>query len=70
MDNLIASKEMQVERKHLLIEFRENDRGRFLRIVETVAGRRNAVIVPSTGLDQFANAVADVLTLASKGAAV
>ena len=66
MDNIIASKEMQVERKHLLIEYRENDRGRFLRITETAHGRRNAIIVPSTGLDEFALAVADVLTVADK----
>ena len=69
MDNVIASKEMQIERKHLLIEFRENPRGRFLRITETAAGRRNAIIVPSTGLDEFANALADVLTIAGKTAA-
>jgi hypothetical protein len=28
MENVIASKEVQVERKHLSIEFRENERGR------------------------------------------
>ncbi len=66
MDHIIASKEIQVERKHLLIEFRENERGRFLRITETAHGRRNAIIVPSTGIDVFANGVAEVLTLANK----
>ncbi|MEA3187439.1 MAG: hypothetical protein QOD99_1269 [Chthoniobacter sp.] len=70
MEQIIASKEMQVERKHLLIEYRENERGRFLRITETAAGRRNAVIVPSTGLDEFAHALADVLTTANKTAPV
>ncbi len=66
MENIIASKEVQVERKHLLIEFRENDRGRYMRITETVNGRRNSIIVPSTGLNEFANALAEVLTLANK----
>lgn len=66
MENIIASKEVQVERKHLLIEFRENDRGRFLRITETAHGRRNSIIVPSTGLDEFASAIAEVLTASAK----
>ena len=51
MDNIIAAKELQIERKHFYIEFRENDRGRFLRITEEAHGRRNTIIVPSTGLD-------------------
>jgi hypothetical protein len=34
MENVIASRSLQVERKTLTIEFRENDRGRFLRITE------------------------------------
>ena len=53
MDTTIATQELQVERKHLIIEFRENERGRFLRITEDAHGRRNAIIVPSTGLDEF-----------------
>ena len=66
MENVIASKEVQVERKHLSIEFRENDRGRFLRITETAHGHRNAVIIPSTGLADFTSALATVLNLANK----
>ena len=41
MDNIIAAQELQVERKHFYIEFRENERGRFLRITEEAHGRRN-----------------------------
>lgn len=48
MDNIIAAQELQIERKHFYIEFRENDRGRFLRITEEAHGRRNTIIVPST----------------------
>ena len=66
MENVIASKEVQVERKHLSIEFRENERGRFLRITETAHGHRNAVIIPSTGLADFTSALAAVLNLANK----
>ena len=68
MENVIAVKEVQVERKHLSIEFRENERGRFLRITETAHGRRNAVIIPSTGLADFTSALASVLNMANKAA--
>lgn len=53
MDTVIATKELQVERKRFYIEFRENARGRFLRITEEAHGRRNTIIVPSTGLTEF-----------------
>jgi len=66
MENVIASREVQVERKHLSIEFRENERGRFLRITEAHHGRRNVVIIPSTGLADFTSALAAVLNLANK----
>ena len=61
MDNIIASKEIQVERKHLVIEYRENSQGRFLRITEEAHGRRNTVIVPSPGLPDFLSSIASVL---------
>ncbi|HEY2104013.1 MAG TPA: DNA-binding protein [Chthoniobacterales bacterium] len=61
MDNIIEAKELQIERKHFYVEFRENDRGRFLRITEEAHGRRNTIIVPSTGLEEFNAAIDDVL---------
>ncbi len=60
MDTVIASKELQVERKRFVIELRENPRGRFLRITEDSHGRRNTVIVPSTGLNEFMAAADEV----------
>jgi len=64
MDNIIESRELQVERKHFFIEYRENDRGRFLRITEEAHGRRNTVIIPSTGLKEFERMMTDVLASA------
>jgi hypothetical protein len=61
MDHIIEAKEVQIERKHFYVEFRENDRGKFLRITEEAHGRRNTIIVPSTGLDEFTAAIEDVL---------
>lgn len=65
MDQVIASRELQIERKHFCIEFRENERGRFLRITEEAHGRRNTVIVPSTGLNEFMQAADEVCTAAN-----
>ena len=62
MDNIIEAKELQIERKHFYVELRENDRGRFLRITEEAHGRRNSIIVPSTGVDEFTAIIAEVLT--------
>ena len=70
MDNTIASKEIQVERKHLVIEYRENSQGRFLRITEEAHGRRNTVIVPSTGLAEFLNGITEVLGQAEEASPV
>lgn len=69
MENVIASKEVEVERKRFVIEFRENDRGRFLRITEESHGRRNTIIVPSTGLNDFMAAADAVCTAANESPA-
>jgi hypothetical protein len=61
MENIIESRDLQVERKHFFIEFRENERGRFLRITEEAHGRRNTVIIPSTGLEEFGILLNEVL---------
>lgn len=62
MDNIIEARELQIERKHFYVELRENERGRFLRITEEAHGRRNSIIVPSTGVDEFTATISEVLT--------
>ena len=62
MDNIIEARELQIERKHFYVELRQNDRGRFLRITEEAHGRRNSIIVPSTGVEEFTATIAEVLT--------
>ena len=66
MDNVIITRELQVERKHFYIEFRENERGRFMRITEEAHGRRNTIIIPSTGLDEFMSAAGEVIQSADR----
>jgi hypothetical protein len=69
MDNLIETRELQIERKHFHVEFRENDRGKFLRITEEAHGRRNTIIVPSTGIDEFTAAIGAVIEGAERAPA-
>jgi hypothetical protein len=64
MDTILESREIQIERKHFFIEYRENERGRFLRITEEAHGRRNTVIIPSTGIEEFERALDEVLSAA------
>ncbi len=61
MDKIIEAREVQIESKHFHVEFRENDRGKFLRITEEAHGRRNIIIVPSTGVNDFTAAIGEVL---------
>lgn len=60
-EDIILSREFGAERKHFILEYRENDRGTFLRITEEARGKRNCVIIPSTGIDDFRDALDDLL---------
>jgi hypothetical protein len=64
MDNIIASKQLMIERKRLIVELCSNARGQFLRITEFAHGHRNAIIVPSPGLPEFTAAIKEVLSQA------
>jgi hypothetical protein len=66
MDNVVATREVQVERKHFYIEYRENERGRFMRITEEAHGRRNTIIIPSTGLEEFMTTAGEVIQSADR----
>ncbi|HYR22619.1 MAG TPA: DNA-binding protein [Chthoniobacterales bacterium] len=69
MDNLIEARDLQIERKRFHVEFRENDRGKFLRITEEAHGRRNTIIIPSTGVDEFTSAIDEVIEHADRAPA-
>jgi hypothetical protein len=55
------SDRIQVERKQFFFDLKENPRGRFLRITEDVGGRRDTIIIPSTGLQEFMDAISRVI---------
>jgi len=52
-EDLIKTEKVQIERKTFIFSLKENPRGRFLRITEDVGGRRDTIIVPATGLEDF-----------------
>jgi len=53
VEDTIRTEKVQIERKTFVFTLKENPRGRFLRITEDVNGRRDAIIVPATGLEDF-----------------
>ena len=53
VEDTLRSDKVQIERKTFLFTLKENPRGRFLRITEDVGGRRDTIIIPATGLEDF-----------------
>lgn len=53
VEDTLKSEQVQIERKIFVFTLKENPRGRFLRITEDVNRRRDAIIVPATGLEEF-----------------
>lgn len=52
-EDTLKSESLQVERKNFVFTLKENPRGRFLRITEDVGGRRDSIIIPAPGLEDF-----------------
>jgi len=63
VDMHLQSHSFRVERKHFTFDLRENPRGKFLRIVEEVNGRYDAIIIPITGLEQFRDTLTEIIRL-------
>ena len=53
VEDTIRSEKIQIERKTFVFALKENPRGRFLRITEDVGGRRDTIIIPAPGLEDF-----------------
>jgi PurA ssDNA and RNA-binding protein len=60
-EDTLKSEKIQIERKTFIFTLKENPRGRFLRITEDVGGRRDTIIVPSTGLEEFKKLVDEMV---------
>ena len=52
-EDTIRTDKIQIERKLFFFTLKENPRGRFLRITEDVNGRKDSIIVPASGLEDF-----------------
>jgi hypothetical protein len=65
-EDTLKSAEVQIERKFFVFTLKENPRGRFLRITEDVGGRRDTIIIPSTGLADFKKIVDDMVKAAEE----
>lgn len=65
-EDTIRSEQIQIERKSFLLALKENARGRFLRITEDVGGRRDTIIIPAPGLEDFRNLVDEMLRVSNE----
>jgi hypothetical protein len=63
-EDTLKTEKIQIERKTFIFTLKENPRGRFLRITEDVNGRRDNVIIPSTGLEEFRKVVDEMVKAA------
>src|ERR1035441_7850879 len=65
-EDTLKTEKIQIERKTFIFTLKENPRGRFLRITEDVNGRRDNVIIPSTGLDEFSKVLNEMVRAATE----
>src|SRR3989441_6339786 len=60
-EETIKTDKIQIERKTFVFTLKENPRGRFLRITEDVNGRRDTIIIPAPGLEDFRRVFDDMV---------
>ena len=65
-EDTLKSDKIQIERKTFVFMLKENLRGRFLRITEDVGGRRDTIIIPAPGLEDFKRLVDDMVKVSAE----
>ncbi|HVV00764.1 MAG TPA: PUR family DNA/RNA-binding protein [Verrucomicrobiae bacterium] len=65
-EDTLKSDKVQIERKTFVFALKENPRGRFLRITEDVGGRRDTIIIPAPGLEDFKKILDDMVKAAAE----
>jgi len=65
-EETLKSEKIQVERKTFIFTLKENPRGRFLRITEDVGGRRDNIIIPAPGLEDFKRVIDEMVKSAGE----
>ncbi len=63
-EDTLKTAEIQIERKFFIFTLKENAKGRFLRVTEETGGKRNTIIIPSTGLEDFKRVVNEMFKAA------
>jgi hypothetical protein len=61
MDVVLKSANIVVERKTFIFDLRQNPRGRFLRITEDANGRRDSIVIPAPGLEDFRRVLDEII---------
>ncbi len=65
-EETLKSDKVQIERKTFVFALKENPRGRFLRITEDVGGRRDTIIIPAPGLEDFKRLLDEMVRAAAE----
>ena len=65
-EETLKTDKVQIERKTFVFTLKENPRGRFLRITEDVGGRRDTIIIPAPGLEDFRRLLDDMVKAAAQ----
>ena len=65
-EDTLKSDKVQIERKTFVFTLKENPRGRFLRITEDVGGRRDTIIIPAPGLEDFKKLLDEMVKASSE----
>ena len=68
-EETLKSDKVQIERKTFVFALKENPRGKFLRITEDVGGRRDTIIIPAPGLEDFRRILDDMVKAAGENPA-
>ena len=66
VEDTLKTDKVQIERKTFVFTLKENPRGRFLRITEDVGGRRDTIIIPAPGLEDFKKLLEDMVKAAAE----
>ena len=64
-EETLKTERIQIERKGFVFALKENPRGRFLRITEEVDGRRDTIIIPAPGLQEFQRIITELVELSA-----
>ena len=65
-EETLKTEKIQIERKTFVFALKENPQGRFLRITEDVSGRRDTIIIPAPGLEDFKKLLEEMVKAANE----